>query len=106
MNKRYLMNYCKNWMTDEEYLQAQQLFHDNKQLIYFVVSAYNRHIQNHKEVKTHLIVNPEALFVSYDEEKQFINELKQYVRDVIAVKQREDSTYGNTNSQATDNPTA
>lgn len=106
MNKQHLINYCKNWMTDEEYLQAQQISYNDKQLLCFVVNAYNRHIETHKEVKSYLIVNPDALFINYEEEKKFIVELKQYIRDVIAVKQREDITYGNTNSQTTENPTA
>lgn len=101
-----LMYYVKNTMTEEECQQAEKLFGDNNELISFVIRAYNRYEKSQKERSAYLIVNPDALFVDYNQENSFIMELKQYVRDVITAKQREDIENANTNSQTTDNPTA
>lgn len=101
-----LKDYVKNTMTVEECQQAEKLFGDNNELISFVVKAYNRYVKSQKERSTYLIVNPDALFVDYNQEARFIIELKQYVRDVITAKQREDIENANSISQTTNNTTA
>lgn len=95
MSKQYLMDFCKNYITEEQAKQAEAVFHDGDKFLAFVVRAYNEYATSHKGVGLSLITNPDALCFSYEEENAFIEELKQYVRDVLTTRKREGATYGN-----------
>lgn len=95
MDKHNLMNFCKHYLTEEQAKQAEAVFHNGDKFLAFVVRAYNEYATNHKGVGLSLITNPDALCFSYEEENAFIEELKQYVRDVLTTRKREGATYGN-----------
>ena len=95
MDKQNLLDFCKNYLSEEQAKQAESVFYDGDKFLAFVVRAYNDYATKHKEVGLSLITNPDALCFSYEEENAFIEELKQYVRDVLNTRKREGVTYGN-----------
>ncbi len=95
MDKHNLKHFCKHYITEEQAKQAEAVFHNEDKFLASVVRAYNEYVTNHKGVGLSLITNPDALCFSYAEENAFIEELKQYVRDVLNTRKREGATYGN-----------
>ena len=100
-----LIDYVKNNMILTECQEITSIKDDNEFLC-SIVNAYNRYVKSHNKGITYLIKNADHFFVDENGTSKFINELRQYVIDVIIAKQREDMKNANTISQTTDNTTA
>lgn len=101
MRKNYLIDYCRNNMTQEQLENAHTLLDDDNRLLSYICYSYNCYELLHSKGHLSLITNPDALFSTPQAEQQFIMELKNYIRDVIGIK-REDVQDGNTKSNRAD----
>lgn len=96
-----LYNYYHNDMTREQIENAYTLLSDDDRLLYYTCYAYNCYELLHSKGHLSLITNPDALFKSPETERQFIIEMKNYIKDVIGIK-REDVQYGTFTSNRTE----
>ena len=100
-----LYNYYHNDMTREQIENAYTLLNDDNRLLYYTCYAYNCYELLHSKGHLSLILNPDALFMTPEAERQFVMEMKNYIRDVIGIK-REDVQYGtDTNNRTEQNNT-
>ena len=96
-----LYNYYHNDMTREQIENAYTLLNDDNRLLYYTCYAYNCYELLHSKGHLSLITNPDALFKTPESERQFIIEMKNYIKDVIGIK-REDVQYGTFTSNRTE----
>lgn len=109
--RRNLLIFADHLATKEQQQQLNELIEKaDDSLLQFLISAYNDYISNKQYVNGHyvgvlsLITNPEALFRTPEAEKQFIIELKNYIRDAVGIK-REDVSNGNNTNLSTERKT-
>lgn len=88
-----LYNYYHNKMTREELNNAFTLLNDDDRLLCYICYSYNCYELLHNKGHLSLILNPDALFRTPETERQFVMEIKNYIKDVIGIK-REDVGYG------------
>lgn len=96
-----LYNYYHNDMTREELNNAYTLLNDDNRLLHYTCYAYNCYELLHSKGHLSLILNPDALFRTPEAERQFVMEMKNYIKDVIGIK-REDVQYGTFTSNRTE----
>lgn len=97
----YLEDYYKNHLPREQLELCYSLFDDDDKLLSFICYSYKCYEELHSKGSMAMITNPEALFMSYEDEKKFITELKTYIMDVLEIN-REDiknGRYSNYRSQ-------
>jgi hypothetical protein len=70
----------------------------NAPLILYSLATYNQITPHGNVGAIQMITNPEALCVSLSEQKKFVDEFKQYVRDVLEISQKKDVHYNGTKS--------
>ena len=87
-----LYKYYHNDMTREQIENAYTLLNDDNRLLYYTCYAYNCYELLHSKGHLSLILNPDALFRTPEAERQFVMEMKNYIRDVIGIE-REDVQY-------------
>ena len=87
-----LYNYYHNNITREDLNNARTLLNDDDRLLYYTCYAYNCYELLHSKGHLSLILNPDALFRTPEAERQFVMEMKNYIRDVIGIE-REDVQY-------------
>lgn len=87
-----LYNYYQSNMTQEQIENAHTLFNDDKRLLCYICYSYNCYELLHNKGHLSLILNPDALFRTPETERQFVMEIKNYIKDVIGIK-REDVGY-------------
>ncbi len=96
-----LRTFYREYMEHEQLKQAATIETDTK-LLLFIVYSYNCYEVLHSKEKMSLITNPDALFITRDEEQAFIVELKQYIRDVVGIQPiSEDKRNGKNNRNCT-----
>lgn len=88
-----LYDYYQSNMTQEQLENAHTLFNDDKRLLCYICYSYNCYELLHNKGHLSLITNPDALFRTPEIERQFVMEIKNYIKDVICIK-REDVGYG------------
>lgn len=97
MSKNYLCDYYRNDMTREQIENAHTLLNNDDKLLYYICYSYNCYELLHNKGHLSLITNPDALFITPEAEREFIFELKDYIRDVVGIK-REDVQNGRVNN--------
>ena len=95
----------KDYITSEQCKQASAFLDDADGLIHFLVATYNDYVSKHSEANLSVIVNPDALFRTKEEEDAFVLVLTQYIRDVVGLPPKEDVKHGNNRSHPTNKKT-
>ena len=88
----------KDYITPEQCHQASEFLCDSDRLIQYIVASYNDYVLKHSEANLSVIVNPDALFRTKEEEDAFVLLLTQYIRDVVGLPPKEDVKNGNNRS--------
>lgn len=97
----YLENYYKNHLSREQLEQCCSLLDNDDKLLYFICYSYNCYELLYGKGLMALITNPDALFMSYEDEKKFVTELKNYIMDVLEINGEDikNGRYSNYRSQ-------
>ena len=88
----------KDYITPEQYHQAFEFLGDSDRLIQYIVASYNDYVLKHSEANLSVIVNPDALFRTKEEEDAFVLVLTQYIRDVVGLPPKEEVKNGKNRS--------
>ena len=88
----------QTYITPEQCREAAAFLDDREKLIQFFVASYNDYVLKHSEANLSVIVNPDALFRTKEEEDAFVLVLTQYIRDVVGLPPKEDVKHGNNRS--------
>ena len=88
----------KDYITPERCHQASAFLGDSDRLIQYIVASYNDYVLKHSEANLSVIVNPDALFRTKEEEDAFVLVLTQYIRDVVGLPPKEEVKNGKNRS--------
>ena len=97
----YLEDFYKNNLSREQLEQCCSLFDNDDKLLSFILYSYNCYDVSHSKGSMAMITNPDTLFMSYEDEKKFIKELKTYIMDVLEINGEDikNGKYSNYRSQ-------
>lgn len=90
-----LYDYYHN-MTDEQKKQAYSFIEDETKLLLFIAYSYNIN-ELVKKGNMSLITNPDAIFMTREQEDVFITELKKYLVEVAQMQMEREMQNVNTN---------
>ncbi len=94
-----------DYITPEQCHQASEFLGDSDRLIQYIVASYNDYVLKHSEANLSVIVNPDALFRTKEEEDAFVLVLTQYIRDVVGLPPKEEVKNGKNRSHTTSQKT-
>lgn len=90
---RELKQFYRNKMNYPQLKIAYEIIENEDTLLTYIITTYNQYVNEHPWERMNVITNPDALFITKEEQAVFLLELKTYIRDIVEVQNGNSTSY-------------